>query len=68
MFNNNSTRNNKSSTQSSASSALASQPQSVFYPISLPFYNYLPTQASPLASQLLLMINQFQLFKNFWRI
>ena len=50
MFNNNSTRNNKSSTQSS-SSALASQPQSVFYPISLPFYNYLPTQASPLASQ-----------------
>ncbi len=51
MFNNNSTRNNKSSTQSSASSALASQPQSVFYPISLPFYNYLPTQASPLASQ-----------------
>src|SRR6266516_329051 len=51
MFNNNSTRNNKSSTQSSASSALASQPQSVFYPISLLFYNYLPTQASPLASQ-----------------
>jgi len=50
MFNNNSTRNNKSSTQSS-SSALASQPQSVFYPISLPFYNYLLTQASPLASQ-----------------
>jgi len=50
MFNNNSTRNNKSSTQSS-SSALASQPQSVFYPISLPFYNYLPTQALPLASQ-----------------
>ena len=51
MFNNNSTRNNKSSTQSS-SSALASQPQSVFYPISLPFYNYLLTQASPLASQI----------------
>ena len=48
MFNNNSTRNNKSSNQSSAS---ASQPQSIFYPISLPFYNYLPTQASPLASQ-----------------
>src|SRR5437764_10904838 len=52
MFNNNSTRNNKSSTQSSASSALASQPQSIFYPISLPFYNYLLTQASPLASQI----------------
>ena len=49
MFNNNSTRNNKSSNQSSAS---ASQPQSIFYPISLPFYNYLLTQASPLASQI----------------
>lgn len=48
MFNNNSTKNNKSSTQSPA---LSTQPQNIFYPISLPFYNYPPTQAPPLASQ-----------------
>ena len=48
MFNNNSTKNNKPSTQSPA---LSTQPQNIFYPISLPFYNYPPTQAPPLASQ-----------------
>jgi hypothetical protein len=48
MFNN-STKNNKPSTQSPALST--AQPQSIFYPISLPFYNYPPTQAPPLASQ-----------------
>ena len=47
MFNSNSTKNNKSSTQLS----VTSQPQSIFYPISIPFYNYPPTQAPPLASQ-----------------
>jgi hypothetical protein len=48
MFNNNSTKNNKPSIQTPA---LSTQSQSIFYPISLPFYNYPPTQASPLASQ-----------------
>lgn len=49
MFNNNSTKNNKPSIQSPALST--PQPQSIFYPISLPFYNYPPTQAPSLASQ-----------------
>ena len=48
MFNNNSTKNNKPSIQTPA---LWTQSQSIFYPISLPFYNYPPTQASSLASQ-----------------
>ena len=48
MFNSNSTKNNKHFTQSPA---LSTQPQNIFYPISLPFYNYPPTQAPPLASQ-----------------
>lgn len=46
MFSNKSTKNNKPSIQSPV--PLASQPQSIFYPISLPFYNYPPTQTSPL--------------------
>jgi hypothetical protein len=49
MFNNNTTKNNKPSIQSPALST--PQQQSIFYPISLPFYNYPPTQASSLASQ-----------------
>lgn len=49
MFNNNSTKKNKTSTQSPALST--PQPQSIFYPISLPFYNYPPTQVPPLAPQ-----------------
>jgi hypothetical protein len=49
MFNNNnSTKNNKPSTQSPT---LSTQPQNIFYPISLPFYNYPSTQAPPLTSQ-----------------
>ena len=48
MFNNNSTKNNKPSIQTPA---LSTQSQSIFYPISLPIYNYPPTQALPLASQ-----------------
>lgn len=49
MFNNNSTKNTKSSTQSPTLST--PQPQSIFYPISFPFYNYPSTQTPPLASQ-----------------
>ena len=45
MFNNKSTKNNKPSTQSPIP---LPQPQSIFYPISLPFYNYPPAQTSPL--------------------
>ena len=42
MFNNKSTKNNKSPTP------LAPQPQNIFYPISLPFYNYPSTQTQPI--------------------
>ena len=42
MFNNKSTKNSKSSIPS------APQPQNIFYPISLPFYNYPSTQSQPI--------------------
>jgi hypothetical protein len=42
MFNNKSTKNNKPPIPS------APQPQNIFYPISLPFYNYPPTQSQPI--------------------
>ena len=42
MFNNKSTKNSKPSTPS------APQPQNIFYPISLPFYNYFSTQSQPI--------------------
>ena len=42
MFNNKSTKNSKSSTPS------APQSQNIFYPISLPFYNYPSTQSQPI--------------------
>src|ERR1700722_476442 len=42
MFNNKSTKNSKSSISS------APQSQNIFYPISLPFYNYPSTQSQPI--------------------
>lgn len=42
MFNNKSSKNNKSSTSPPP------QPQNVFYPISLPFYNYPSTHSQPI--------------------